>query len=98
MDLNKLKEAQDIVSEVISTIFLHEDDFKSKVLSHYLKPLNSLGEWSSDLYEIVSCHSAYNYRLSLSNYSSDHVLYVKSTDIFDWIEGLHKETLASWED
>lgn len=97
MDLKKIKEAQDIVSEVISTIFLNEDDFKNKVLRHYLKPLNSSGDWLPYLYEIKSCHSATEYRFLLCNYSYDHLeVYVKSTDIFDWIEEINKENLASW--
>ena len=97
MDHTKLKEAQDIISGIISTIFLNEDDFKSKVLSHYLKSFNSSGDWIPALYDIVSCHSASKYRFLLCNHNHDHLeVYVKSADIFDWFDEVHKENLASW--
>jgi hypothetical protein len=86
MKKSELNNAQNVVSGVISTIFLNEDYFKKTILSEHLDELNVDGCWSSDFYSIDECHAARSYRFLLKNYEGKELeLYIDSNHIFDFI-------------
>ena len=97
MSILELKKAQEVISNLISTIFLNEHDFKVRVLTYYLKEHNSVGAWIPDLYDIDACHAARRYRFSLRNSEDDTLdVYIESDVVFEWIVSINEHNLGEW--
>lgn len=79
--LEQVMDAHHLVQAVISTIFDHEEDFKSNVLGRH--------GWGHEDYEIGRCHAALRYRITLKHYDGrEKDLYIENSVVYSWLNDL----------
>lgn len=79
--LQQVKEAHDLVSATITTIYNNEKSFIDTCLKG--------NGWSSDVCTINRCHAALRYRITLKHDDGrEKDLYIDTNTVYDWLDRL----------